>query len=250
MVRFSEPGGESGDGLAPVTPLFPRGGAQRPHTAVPRPVPQREAAPFAGPGGWNDTWADDPRGGEAEAAGDDGYDGDDGHGDGYDACGEIEREIAEKTLLKKLRTRSLSVREARAVVAERGLDDAAIEGVIGAFLRMGYLDDAKLADQLIHAGVDRKGQGRTVIAQTLAKRGIPRGIADAALDALPDDDARRALEFARTKAGSMSGLDRDVALRRLSGQLARRGYGGSVALQAARTALDEVAQPGRRVRFE
>ena len=153
-------------------------------------------------------------------------------------------------MLKKLRARSLSVREARAVVAERDLDDDAVEGVLDGFLRRGYLDDAALAEQLIHAGVDRKGQGRQVIAQTLAKRGIPRDVADAALAALPDDDLDRALEFARTKARSLRDVDRDTALRRLTGQLARRGYPGSVAMTAARQALDEQGGSGRSgVRF-
>ena len=48
----------------------------------------------------------------------------------------------------------------------------------------------------------------------------------------------------------MRGLERDVALRRLAGQLARRGYGGSAALNAARQALDESMRPTGRVRFD
>lgn len=159
--------------------------------------------------------------------------------DGYDACGAIEREIAETNLLKRLRTRQLSVTEARAVVAERALGPADIESILEAFVRLGYLDDAALAEQLVHIGVDRKGQGRKIIAQTMAKRGIPRDVAEAALEALPDDDLERALEYARTKAHGMRDLDRDTALRRLAGQLARRGYGGSIAFEAATRALDE-----------
>ena len=190
---------------------------------------------------WNNTWLDDPDDDEADLS-----DGD----DGYDACGEIEREIAEKNLLRKLRTRSLSIREARAVVAERDLDGASVEAVIDGFIRNGYLDDARLAEQLVHTGVERKGQGRRVVAQTLAQRGIPRDVADAALEELPDDDGERALEFARTKARAMRGLDHATALRRLSGQLARRGYAGPVALNAARTALGEGETRGSGVRFD
>jgi regulatory protein len=158
-------------------------------------------------------------------------------------------ELAEKALLKKLRTRSLSVSEARGVLREHDLDEAAIERVIASMDEYGYLDDAALAEQLVHAGVDRKGQGRRLIAQTLAKRGIPRDVADAALASLPDDDLERALEFARGKARSLRSLDRDTALRRLSGQLARRGYGGSLAMTAARIALDERPSGPSGVRF-
>lgn len=252
MVRFT--GGESddGDGLAPVTPLFgganttsgPRFGGESPQVATRAPL--RDAV--GGAPGWNSVWTEPYDGSD-----DDEYDSCDEYDgyadDGYDACGAIEREIAEKNLLKKLRGRSLSVREARAVVAERDLDDAAVAAVLAAFERLGYLDDARLADQLVHAGVGRKGQGRQVIAQTMIKRGIPREIADAALEALPDDDAERALDFARSKARSLRDADRDTALRRLTGQLARRGYGGSVAMTAARAALDEQSPPSTGVRF-
>lgn len=157
---------------------------------------------------------------------------------------------AEAALLRKLRTRSLSVREARAVLRDHDLDEVAADGVLDRFLDLGYLDDARLAEQLIHSAVERKGQGRMAVSQGLAKRGIPRDVIDAALSELPDDERERAVEFARTKARSMRGLDREVAVRRLVGQLARRGY-GSHALDAARTALDEASRPARGVvRFE
>ena len=138
--------------------------------------------------------------------------------------------------------------EAKTYLGQYDLDGDAVGAILDAFLERGYLDDARLAEQIVHAGVDRKGQGRQVIAQSLAKRGVPRDVADSALAALPDDDYERAIEYARGKARSLQSLDRDTALRRLMGQLARRGYGGSIAMTAARTALDEQA-PGSSVRF-
>ncbi|WP_438353295.1 regulatory protein RecX [Microbacterium sp. CJ88] len=149
------------------------------------------------------------------------------------------REQAEASLLRKLRSRSLSVVEARRVLADGHVDRADVDDVIDGFLHLGYLDDVALAEQLVHSGADRKGQGRQAIAQVLAKRGIPREVADAAIAELPDDDADRALEFAQTKARSLDRLDDEVAYRRLVGALSRRGYGGSVASTAARSALAE-----------
>lgn len=211
------------EGLAPVIPLF--GGAA---ATVPA---EQEVAQV---GAWHTTWTAPESAADETAA----------------LTDDEQRADAEASLLRKLRTRSLSVREARAVLAERGLDEAVVDAVIDRFLGNGYLDDTKLAEQLVHSAVERKGQGRIVAAQTLAKRGIPREVIDAALDDLPDDEYERALAFARTKARSMRDLDREVALRRLSGQLARRGY-GSTALSAARQALDEAARPpARGVRFE
>ena len=154
------------------------------------------------------------------------------------------RTAAEESLVRKLRARSLSVAEARQVLRGSGLDGGAVDDVIDDFCRRGYLDDAALAGMLVASGVERKGQGRVALARALSQRGIPRDIIDGALDELPDDDDERALEFARTKARSLSRLDHDTALRRLVGQLSRRGYNGAVAMGAAKTALREAAFGG------
>ena len=228
---------EPSDGLAPVIPLFgARPAAGRPTSEAPPhheadllPEPLQEAQGAV----WRSTWEDDVvargrRSGDAPES---------PHG----ASGEgVPVALAEKQLLKKLRTRSLSILEARGVLLGLGTAPADVDLLIEAFVNRGYLDDAALAEQLVHIGLDRKGQGRRVIAQILAQRGVPRDVTDAALLALPDDDSERALDFARGRARSLRSLDRETALRRLTGQLARRGYGGSVAFDAARVALDEV----------
>lgn len=221
-------------GLAPVIPLFGGTATASDGEEAGEDV-SRVATP---PASWHSTWTDDVDDDPREE-----------FLDGGDDCAGIEREIAEKNLLRKLRTRALSIREARRVVEERDLAPHDVDAVIARVTGMGYLDDAALAEQLVHVAVDRKGQGRQVIAQTLTKRGIPRDVADAAIGALPDDDLDRALEFARTKARAMSGLDHDTAVRRLMGQLARRGYGGSIAANAARQALSEADSAPSGVRF-
>lgn len=161
------------------------------------------------------------------------------------------RKVAEEALVRKLRTRSLSVSEARGVLKGFAIESSQIDDVIDDFCRRGYLDDAILAGHLVTSGVERKGLGRVALSRALAQRGIPRDVISAALDEVPDDDAERALEFARTKARSLSRLDHETALRRLVGQLSRRGYNGSVAMAAARTALTEATfgQPSSGVRF-
>ncbi|SDO58404.1 regulatory protein [Microbacterium sp. ru370.1] len=150
------------------------------------------------------------------------------------------RERAEALLLRKLRSRSLSLSEARiAIRGVDGTDETLVEDLVARFVDLGYLDDAAFAEQLAMSAVERRGEGRRAVAETLRKRGIPRDIAEAALAELPDDDAERALDFARSKVRGVEGKDYEASLRRLSGQLARRGYPSSVALTAAKTALSE-----------
>lgn len=231
-------GGER-ESLAPVIPLFGD------RAAAPSPGASAEADDSPS---WHATWiADHPSAASSAASSRAAHpaSGEPGPDHADDAA-----EQAERVLLRKLRTRSLSEREARSVLREHDLDEAELEDIVERFLSLGYLDDAALAEQLIDKATSRKAQGRQAIAQGLSQRGIPREVIDEALDLLPDDEAERALEFARSKARGFEGLDRDTALRRLAGQLARRGY-GSVALSSARQALDELSAPPRRgVRFE
>lgn len=167
-------------------------------------------------------------------------------------------ERAEALLLRKLRARSLSLAEARAAVrGVDGADETIVEDLIARFVDLGYLDDAAFAEQLAMSAVEKRGEGRRAVAETLRKRGIPRDVAEAALAELPDDDAERALEFARSKVRGVEGKDYDASLRRLAGQLARRGYPSSVALSAAKAALSEAGvgrsrsfgRPASGVRF-
>ncbi|MFC5432250.1 regulatory protein RecX [Microbacterium suwonense] len=159
------------------------------------------------------------------------------------------RRRAEEVLVRRLRSRQLSVSEARSVLRESRADRESIEQIIDEFVHRGYLDDRTLAQLLVTSGVERKGQGRIALSRALSQRGIPREIITQALEELPDDDADRALEYARSKAPAMTRLEPETALRRLLGQLARRGYAGSVAMNAARTALSEAGSGRSGVRF-
>lgn len=247
-------GGEATDGLAPVIPLF---GVRAARHAEAGADPVGDARVGDDPAGddavshdasrrWHTTWtrdsrddADEARGRPAEAGSAAGRSLTARPDRAADLDLDEPRQQAERMLLRKLRTRSLSVREARAALVAAEIDGAAAEHVLTEFEERGYLDDARLAEQLLDSALGRKAQGASAIARTLSQRGLDRDVIDIALASLPDDEAERALEFARQRVRSLSGLDRDVALRRLHGQLARRGFGGSMAMDAARRALDE-----------
>lgn len=214
MISRDAEGGESRQGLAPVTYL---------PGAAPVDEPVRWAIPL-------------------EPVGEDPGDSGGAH-DEEDADGASGSD-AEQLLTRRLRRSALSEREARAFLVQRGIDSSSAETTVDRFTDRGWIDDTVLAEQLIHAGTSRKGQGRRAIAQTLSSRGIARDIADAALAGLPDDDEDRALAYARSKANGLRSYDLETAMRRLIGQLSRRGYSGSVASNAARTALTEQRSSG------
>ncbi|HEX5856950.1 MAG TPA: regulatory protein RecX [Microbacterium sp.] len=211
---------------------------EAPRRAASLPDKPRRAVAFS-----EEYWADD------DAAGSDpvpaafrGGDGD----DDVEAAADpevIDRDAMVDTavagLTRSLGRRGLSVAEARARLRSDGLTDVEAEDVLADFEQRGWLDDAVLAEQLVYAATTRKDMGTRAVRQLLVKRLVSREVIDAVVSELPDDDVERALEFARTKARALTRYDDATATRRLMGMLARRGFGGSSAGQAARTALAE-----------
>jgi len=259
---------DGGEYLAPVVPLFGgpapeapahRGGAEEEETSSPEVADE-----------WHTTW----RGGSVRRASDlvsvsEQFGGDPRFGadEGASPVDDDDEELAdeepeeddaeeiarraEQRLVRALGSRGLSERESRDRLRRDGVESDLVEDIIDRLLRIGAIDDDVLAEQLVYQATSRKNQGRKAAAQSLAKRGLARDVIDRALESLPDDDAERALEFARTKARSLARLDHDTALRRLVGQLSRRGFGGSMAMRVANQALEEARGGGiRRVRFQ
>lgn len=152
----------------------------------------------------------------------------------------IERdERIDRLIVSRLRRASLSIAEVRATLAEHGLDDHEIEEWIERYVRLGYLDDRRLAEQLVHSHGVRRGRGSGALLHELGRRGIDGELARSALETLdPDVELEHATLIAERRARQLAGLDPAVAHRRLTAFLLRRGYGSEVVREAVRVALD------------
>lgn len=77
----------------------------------------------------------------------------------------------------------------------------------------------------------------------LSRKGISAEDADAALGEV-DEEAEQALarRVAERKAGSLTGVAPEVAMRRVAGQLARKGYGAGTSYGAASAAVLAAAE--------
>jgi regulatory protein len=144
----------------------------------------------------------------------------------------------DRLVVSRLRRSALSVAEVRSVLAEHGLDESEIEEWIERYERLGYLDDARLAEQLVYVNGSRRGRGSGAIMQELSRRGVDAGAAQAAVGELdPEIERANALAVAERRARQLTGLDRQTAERRLSAFLQRRGYPGGVVREAVKAAL-------------
>lgn len=144
----------------------------------------------------------------------------------------------DRLVVSRLRRSALSVSEVRAVLVEHGLDDIEVEEWVERYERLGYLDDAKLAEQVVHSHGVRRGRGSGAILQELGRRGVDTSLARAAVEDLdPETELDNARVVAERRARQLRGLDRQTAERRLSAFLQRRGYPGDVVREAVSAAL-------------
>jgi len=114
------------------------------------------------------------------------------------------------------------------------------ERVLDRFVEIGLVNDAEYARMLVRSQHADRGLARRALRSELRKRGIDDELAEAAvgdLSAEQEEDTARSLLGRRLR--SMTGLDREVRVRRLSGLLARKGYSPSVIARLLREMVDD-----------
>jgi len=239
------------DGLAPVTPLFGRHGGG--------PAPEDESAPAAVAGAeerettlarisshWSGSRDTVPPEGIVDAGSDPEAEAEP-EPEGLDA----QRRRAENVSMHALARRGVSSGEMERLLRDRELDESVVADEVARLEGVGLLDDVQLARDLVESWQRRKGLGRQALASELRQRRLAPDAVETALDEIDGDDEQgRADEWARKRASSLRGLDRETAERRLSGYLQRRGYRGDVVRRAVDRALPRGGSRGGGVRFE
>ena len=144
----------------------------------------------------------------------------------------------EQTLLRKLHTHDMSVHEVMTWLRSKDAAEGDAAELVAKFERLNYLNDERLAKELVSRLSERKGKSKSVISRELRQRGISFFAVDAALEAIDDDDElAKATELALQRVRQFSKLDQATAERRLVGFLSRRGYSGQTVREACREAL-------------
>lgn len=141
-------------------------------------------------------------------------------------------EVARGIVLRKLAVQARTRVELERALQERDVPEDAAGAVLDRMGELGLVDDVTFAHDWVQSRQQRRHLSRTALRRELQGKGVDREVIDAALtDVEGADEHRAALELAQRRAGSMGGLTREVAYRRLAGVLARRGFSGSVTSQ-------------------
>ncbi|MFE7801962.1 recombination regulator RecX [Nocardia sp. NPDC057440] len=148
-------------------------------------------------------------------------------------------EQAKDASLRLLAVRARSRAELAQRLAAKGFTPEVTEAALDRLAEVGLINDAAFAEEWVHARHTFSGKGKQALARELRRKGVAPSDSAPALDAITsDDEESRAVELVRRKLRSMpADLDRDKAIRRLVGMLARRGYNQSTAYQVVKAEL-------------
>ncbi|MEU1980259.1 recombination regulator RecX [Nocardia sp. NPDC019395] len=149
-------------------------------------------------------------------------------------------EQAKEACLRLLAVRARSRAELAQRLSAKGFAPDVADQVLDRLAEVGLIDDAEFARQWVRQRHRISGKGRRALAQELRRKGVESEEAAAALEDVTDDDEYdRAADLVRRKLRTLpANLDREKAMRRLVGMLARRGYGHSVAYSVVKAEWD------------
>ena len=135
--------------------------------------------------------------------------------------------VARKILLDQLTGRARSRSDLAAKLAQREVPEEIATRLLDRFEEVGLVDDAAFARGWVEQRQSGRGLARRALAQELRRKGIDDEVAREALDEIdPDDEVAAARTLVRRKLRTVRGLEQQVAVRRLTGMLARKGYPG------------------------
>ncbi|WP_437623185.1 regulatory protein RecX [Sorangium sp. So ce1151] len=152
---------------------------------------------------------------------------------------------AEKTYERALRLLSFRARSARELekrLIEKGEPREHVAAAIQRLCANGLLDDARFAEAKARSGIVGKPRSRRRIEQDLARKGVARDVADAAIRQVMADEGTDELAVAeraaRKKMRTLARLDPAEQRQKLYAFLARQGYAPDVVRRALRAVLD------------
>jgi len=114
--------------------------------------------------------------------------------------------------------------------------------VLERFAGVGLIDDTAYAEAYMRTGVGVRRRGSRSLRSELRVRGVAPEVIDVA-SAQVDEDGERAsaMALATRRAAALSRLAPEVARRRLTGQLLRRGFAPSLVSSVVSEALRDAA---------
>lgn len=151
--------------------------------------------------------------------------------------------VARKILLDQLSLKARSRHELEERLARRNVPEDVAARLLDRFEEVGLVDDEAFARAWVEGRQRSRGLARTALAVELRRKGVADETAKTVLAEVdPGAEEETAAVLVRKKLRSMRGLDEQVAVRRLVGMLARKGYPPGTAYAVVRRELGAAAE--------
>ncbi|HYO18147.1 MAG TPA: regulatory protein RecX [Dermatophilaceae bacterium] len=149
-------------------------------------------------------------------------------------------QVARTILLRRLEAAPRTRAQLATTLRERNVPDDVAQRVLDRFEEVGLIDDRAFACMWVESRQRGRRLAGRALRSELRSKGVCEPFIDEALALVsPEDELAAAREVAARKARSVVGLPRVTQVRRLSGALARKGYGPGLTAQVIREALTD-----------
>jgi regulatory protein len=146
--------------------------------------------------------------------------------------------VARSIVLRKLTAAPRTRAQLEDDLRRRAVSNDVAEKVLDRFTEVGLVNDRAFAGEWVRSRHAQRGLSRRALAHELRNKGVADDLVAEAVDAVGDDDERRAAEeLVARRLPALRRFDSDVQIRRLVGMLARKGYPGGLAMNVVRAAV-------------
>ncbi|QCB28643.1 recombination regulator RecX [Corynebacterium endometrii] len=162
----------------------------------------------------------------------------------FDREAEQAKSKVRKRALGLLDQRARSRHELRERLIDAEFDEEVIDLVLDDLASVGLINDEFFAREWVRQRHERRGKSSRVLDQELKRKGVSAADRAAALDQIDEaDEESVARKLAEKKARTVKEVpedrkERDKALRRIVGVLARRGFNQGMSMRIAIESLD------------
>lgn len=148
-------------------------------------------------------------------------------------------EAARQHCLRLLSVRPRTYDELAKALQRKDFADDVISEVLERYADVGMIDDQVFARAWVTSRHRSRGLARRALASELRRKGVEPEHIDEALQEVTDEDEREAArDLVQRRLRPMRDKPHDVIVRRLVGQLARKGYAAGLAFSVVKEVLD------------
>ena len=150
-------------------------------------------------------------------------------------------DAAKQVLLRRLSHAPRTRQELAKDLKDKDISDEVANVALDRFEEVGLINDQALASNYVSSQHERKGLGKNALRQQLRAKGVSDDVALEAISQISDDqEFQAAFALACKKIRSLQRDDAKTQLRKIVGELDRKGYSSNLAFSVAKEVIKDL----------